>query len=395
VSRRLAFYAFEPGAPGVPAASATGVFVRGLVNLLEAAAPRLDLRLRWLRPARRPAAGHLKRWAAAAGWMAGELGRLLKDPADDLLFIYPKLPVLAHVDQPAMLGLATWAYRALALKSRLRGQRIIVVVEDLPVEMAEGRAAAGGPPVELDVRRIRAIEATILRAADRLILPRGFVAPIRDRHPVDPDRIRTFRRNIYHPAPEPDPSPTIHFDSGAVNFFYSGSVDSHVAANFREILRSIRNAPQTRLHVCGPGREAVQEWLHELAVPNVTHYGQVAIDVHDWLARRCDIGLILYPTDNPYNHLTPTMKYSAYLANGLAILATDLSCVTENVRADGVGQTMPIAELALELMRWATRPQLWASAKARAEAEAAAVRSDREMKAWIEELATEHENSTA
>ncbi|NIR42891.1 MAG: glycosyltransferase family 4 protein [Gemmatimonadetes bacterium] len=388
MSRQLAFYAFEPGAPGVPAASATGVFVRSLANLLASATPGIDLQVRWLRPAGRGTGRRLARWGAAAGWMAGELVRLLGDPADDLLFIYPKLPIMAHVGQPVMLGLAIWAYRALAMKARLRRRRILVIVEDLPVEMAEGRATAGGPPVELDVKRLRAIETVIFRAADRLIVPEGFVVPIRDRHPVDPDRIRTFRRNIYLPA-EPEGAPAIDFDDGAVNFFYSGSVDAHVAANFREILRSIRNAPQTRLHVCGPGREAVEEWLHELAVPNVTHYGQVAIDVHDWLARRCDVGLILYPTDNPYNHLTPTMKYSAYLANGLAVLSTDLRCVAENVRKDGVGQTMPIAELALELMRWATRPQLWESAKARAETEAAVVRSGVEMKSWIDELAAE------
>jgi hypothetical protein len=87
------------------------------------------------------------------------------------------------------------------------------------------------------------------------------------------------------------------------------------------------------------------------------------------------------------------MKYSAYLANGLAILSTDLRAVADNVRADGVGLTMPIAELALELLRWATRPQLWSAAKARAEAEAAVVRSGVEMMAWIDELADEDPGS--
>ena len=81
------------------------------------------------------------------------------------------------------------------------------------------------------------------------------------------------------------------------------------------------------------------------------------------------------------------MKYSAYLANGLAILSTDLRCVAENVKEDGVGQAMPIRELALELMRWATRPSLWEDEKARAEEQAWVVRSGAEMMPWIEELA--------
>jgi UDP:flavonoid glycosyltransferase YjiC (YdhE family) len=83
------------------------------------------------------------------------------------------------------------------------------------------------------------------------------------------------------------------------------------------------------------------------------------------------------------------MKYSAYLANGLAILSTDLRCVAENVRHDGVGQAMPIKELALELLRWATRPALWSEARTRARAQSAALRSGHEMRGWITELAGE------
>ncbi len=387
MSPTLSFYAFEPGAPGVPAASATGVFVNGLVTLLRSCQTTLDVRTLWLRPAPGPAAGRLGSRRAAAGWLAGECSRLLRDDARYLAFIYPKIPVLAHVEHPTMQGLALRAYQALRLKTRITRQRIVVIVEDLPVELAEGRATAGGPASALDVPTIRKIERTLFRAAHRLVVPDGFAAPIAERHGIAQDRLRTFRRNIYLPAIEPAEAPPIDFDRGTVNFFYSGSVDAHVAANFRELLRSIRNAPDTRLHVCGPGRDAVLEWLSELDVPNVRHHGLLGIAEHDWLAQRCDVGLILYPTDNPYNHLTPTMKYSAYLANGLAVLSTDLSCVAENVRQDGVGQAMPIRELSLEIMRWAARPALWSAAKAKAAAEAARVRSGDEMRAWIREIA--------
>ena len=46
MSDRLSLYAFEPGAPGVPAASGTGVFVSGLVNLLRSFEPALAIRTR-------------------------------------------------------------------------------------------------------------------------------------------------------------------------------------------------------------------------------------------------------------------------------------------------------------------------------------------------------------
>lgn len=387
MSDTVSLYAFEPGAPGVPAGSGTGVFVNGLVSLLRSAEPRLAIRTHWLRPAEDQGEGRLGAWRAGAGWLTGEISRLLSDDSDYLVFIYPKIPVLAHVDQPAMLRIAHRAYQLLGAKAGITRQRIIVIVEDLPVEQEAGRAAAGGRAQELDAGSYHRIERALFRAAHLLVVPNGFVTLLSDRYRLEQDRFRKFRRNVYLPATEPEVAPPLEFESGTVNFFYSGSVDTHVAANFREVLRSIRNAPDTRLHVCGPGRDAVQEWLSELDVPNVRHHGQLGVAEHDWLAERCDVGLILYPSDNPYNHITPTMKYSAYLANGLAVLSTDLKCVVENIRQDGVGQAMPIRELALEIMRWATRPSLWSEAKARAKEEATIVRSGDDLRGWIEEIA--------
>jgi hypothetical protein len=389
VSRDVSLYAFEPGSPGVPAGSGTGLFVSSLVNLLRAPTSGLEVRTRWLRHADPNDPARFGEFGRAASWLTGELRRMLGDRSQTLIFIYPKVPVLAHVNEPMMLAIAARTYRMLATRSRLRRQRIVVIVEDLPIELAEGRAKAGSPTPDLPEKQIRQIEQTLFRSAHLLVVPTGFAQPIRDRYEVPNERIRLFRRNVYLPDAYPEPEAPPEFDSGAVNFFYAGAVDSHVAPGFREVLRSIRNAPDTRLHVCGPGRDAVEEWLQELDAPNVRHYGQLSIAEHDWLAARCDIGLILYPTDNPYNHLTPTMKYSSYLANGLAILSTDLRCVAENIREDGVGQAMPIRELALELMRWATRPSLWTDHKARAEEQSAMIRSGAEMSSWVEELATE------
>ena len=389
MSVTLSFYAFEPGPSGVPASSATGVFVNGLVRVLtEAGDAREDLRvqMKWLRPAERWPSRRLDRWLTAARWTARELGRMLRDHSRYILFIYPKVPVLAHVNEPTLLGLAAKAYWTLRMKARLTRQRLVVVVEDLPIEMAEGKAVAGGPTDRLPVRQIRGIERSLFRAAHRLIVPHGFVETIRELHGIDEDRIRTFHRNIYLSDAE-EALDEVEYDGGKVNFFYSGSIDASLAPNFREILRSIRNAPDTRLHVCGPGADSVRSWFAELDVPNAHHYGQLSVAAHDHLAQRCDIGLILYPTDNPYNNLTPTMKYSAYIANGLAILSTDLKSVGSNVERDKVGRTMPIAELSVELLRWATRPKLWAHFKSQAQSLTPVVRSADEMEPWIREIA--------
>ncbi len=323
-----------------------------------------------------------------------ELAGLLGDRSRVLLLIYPELPGVAGPLTPgarrsdAWLNLAQRTYSVLGAKSRLTRQRLVVMVKELPLEAAAGRAQAGEAKSVADDARLQALEGALLRAAHRLITPAGFVNAIRSRHGLDVSRFRTFRRHVYLPTLEPGtPPPTqIDFEPGAVNFFYSGAIDSRAAANFREILRAIRSAPKCRLHVCGPGQDEVRHWLVELDVPNARHHGFLSPAAHDWLARRCDVGLILYSTDDPYQHLRPTLKYSAYLANGLAVLSTDLDRVAENIKRDGVGQAMPIRELSVELLRWATRPSLWAHAKARAAEQAREIQSGAEMTAWIAEL---------
>ncbi len=387
MSVSVSLYASEPGSAGTPAASAAGAFTTGLASVLRAS--ELEVRLRRMRPADAPRPYSARGQAAAAGQRLGELGRLLGDGSRILILVYPDLPGLMPADRSMPPKALQLAYRAIGAKARLTGQRIVVIAKELPMEAAEGRAATGETEPGLDKDRLRALEGTLFGAAHLLVSPAGFRDTILRTHPdLDATRLRTFRRHVYVPSIEPDaPDPPIELESGTVNFFYSGRVDSQVAANFREVLRSIRNAPATRLHVCGPGRDALREWLAELDVPNVRHHGQLRPAQHDWLARRCHAGLILYSTDNPYNHLRPTLKYSAYLANGLAVLSTDLACVAENIRRDEVGQAMPIKELSLELLRWATRPALWAGAKAHAAERAPEIQAGSDMQSWIRELA--------
>jgi glycosyltransferase involved in cell wall biosynthesis len=384
MSSSLTLFAPQPGAPGVPAASRTGVLVSGLLNLLKTAEPPIEVATEWLgSPPREEGA------LAATRRSAGELRSLLQDRSRYSLLLYPQVPALGREPDAGVSTLARRAYHTLRARSLLTRRRVIVFVHELPVDKAVGLAVADGRAATTAAKATHEIERALFRAAHRLVVPAGFVQPIQQRYGIDNSRFCTFRRQPYLPEPSPIPvdEPPIEFERGAVNFFYSGTVDSHVAANFRAILKSIRNAPQTRLHVCGPGRDAVREWLADLDAPNVRHYGQLGIGEHDWLARRCDVGLVLYPAEDPYAHLRPTLKYSAYLANGLAVLATDLRCVSENVREDGVGLAMPIRELELELLRWATRPKLWKDAKARAEQLAPETRSGSDMQAWIQEIA--------
>ncbi len=387
MSATLSLYAVEPGSPGRPAASRGSVLVTSLLSV--ARSSQLEVRFRNLHaddaPLSNPGLTQLRKVVA-------ELAGLLGDNSRILLLIYPELPGAARPlrpgEQSAWLPLARRAYRVLGSKSRLTRKSVVVLVKELPLEAAAGRARAGEPMAAIDDPRLHALEGALFRAARLVVTPAGFVDAIRSRHGLDDSRFRTFRRHIYVPSLEPGSPPPaqIDFEPGAVNFFYSGEIDARAASNFREILRAIRSAPKSRLHVCGPGQDEVRHWLNELDVRNARHHGLLSPTAHDWLARRCDVGLILYSADDPYQHLRPTLKYSAYLANGLAVLSTDLHQVAENIKRDGVGQAMPIRELSVELLRWATRHSLWSRAKARSAELAREVEAGAEMRAWIREL---------
>ncbi len=390
MSTTLSLYAVEPGSPGRPAASRGGALVAGLLSVIRASG--LEVRFRHLRP-EAPPKQRIPADLARIRERLAELAGLLGDNSRILLLIYPELPGTVRLLTPesrsgTSLQLAQRSYTTLGAKSRLTRQRLVVIVKELPLEAAAGRARAGEPKPVFDDPRLEALEGALFRAAHFLVTPAGFMNAIRSRHGLDDSRFRTFRRHVYVPSLEPGSPPPaqIDFEPGTVNFFYSGAVDSRAASNFREVLRAIRNAPQSRLHVCGPGQDEVRHWLDELEVPNARHHGLLSPAAHDWLARRCDVGLILYSVDDPYHHLRPTLKYSAYLANGLAVLSTDLDQVAANIKLDGVGQAMPIRELSVELLRWATRPSLWAQAKARAAEQAREIQSGTEMTAWIAEL---------
>jgi len=382
MSATLSFFAPQPGAPGVPAGSRTGVLVSALLDSLRAAEPPIEVAEHWLETAPRDAGA-----LAGARHAADELRRLARDRSRNLLLLYPQVPALMDGSGMTVPPLARRAYQTLGVRARLTRRRLLIFVAELPVERAAGRAVADGRSIPPEPKPIRDIEAALFRAAYRLLVPAGLVEPIQERHGIDPAKVIRLRRLPYPSESPPGEPPPLEFESGSVNFFYSGAVDAHVAPNFRAVLKSIRNAPATRLHVCGPGRDAVREWLDELDAPNVRHYGQLNVAEHDWLAGRCDVGLIVHPSEDPYDHLRPTLKYSAYLANGLAVLATDLRYVAENVRQDGVGRALPIRELEVELLRWATRPKLWRDAKKRAAELSTQIRGGAELQGWIREIA--------
>ncbi len=412
MTRSLSAYLLEAPTAGIPKGSGTHVFMEGLRLLLEGAPEGLEVRFRPLeggaetgsqRPRGLP--GRVRALARGLLGARREARRVLADKADILLFVYPKLPIQAHAGVGLFREAALQAHRALVERARERDQRLVYVIEDLPIEMACGLSGRAEAETGLDISRIRRTESLILRHAHRLIVPRGFVEILARHHQLPMDRVRTFRRNIYPSAPGPweeerggggDPearaeAPALPegFISGPLNLFYSGSMSQWMAPTVQAVLEVLRGHPEVRWHLCGPNGELARRWIGEAGLDTATHYGLLPRPRHDALARECQIGLVLYSQGNPYASRTPTLKYSAYLAAGLAILSTDLREVSLNLGEDGAGEAVPATEIAPRLRAWLEDPGRWREYRTRARREGEIVRSGREMLPWLEELAKE------
>lgn len=388
---KTTYYAMEPGAPGVPLASATGLYALALKRVLERRKEELGLRIRWLRPAQVPeGAGGLTRLRTGFAWVRSEMNALLSDPARNVVMMYPKTPVLSHVGAAWLLRASIPAYRRYVKRVRRTGQRLVLVMEDLPIEMVHGRHAAGGPPPDLPIRPQRTIEGLLLRAAQLVVTPPGYAPRIRELYGISEERFRLFRHNLYLPPEDVRPPDTQFRKGGVLNVFYAGALRETARDNLVQVARVVASTEGAHLHICGPRGDLAHEWLAAEAPDAYTHYGLLDPGEHDWLASRCDVGLILWPTNDPYYHLSPTSKYSSYVANGLAVVAPELKAISDNLRDDGTGLTASeeggFGEALKELADDRGRLE---GMKAAARALGPALRNGDEMMPWIEELTRE------
>jgi hypothetical protein len=186
------------------------------------------------------------------------------------------------------------------------------------------------------------------------------------------------------PPEAPEASCPVTLATG-VNVLYSGGLDTRMEPAFREVLAVFKGHPDARLWICGGGQAQVAAWIDQAGVANARHLGVLDHATHDALAQRCDFGLLLYPRSF-YNDMTPTMKYSGYAANGLAILSTDLATVADNLREDGIGRAVPVTEVPGELGRWLDEPARFERYRASAGNLAHKFRQGVYMQEWFDQV---------
>jgi hypothetical protein len=169
---------------------------------------------------------------------------------------------------------------------------------------------------------------------------------------------------------------------GRTKIFYAGElrrpVDIH---NLKEALNAVKDVPEAFVYVCGMGGQ----WLTQLQQKNVVYLGVLDYRDFDTVAGMCDFGLIIYPR-GPYYDITPTGKYSAYVANGLAVLSANPPAVAACIEEDGVGVSVPIDMIPSVLRKWVDDPAEFSAYRQAAARVSADFHSGLHLREWFNEV---------
>jgi hypothetical protein len=295
-----------------------------------------------------------------------------------MVLVYPSIP-LVPLTTLFKLPLALLLYLLCYVKRFLTGQRLVLVIADLPLEQALDL----GIPLAVSPRIYRIFESLLFRTVTYVVSPSRFI----DQHISVMFSVSHKRMLRYRLAVRPRLAGAVpgRFwkdgppDTG-LRLFYAGDLRrSQDADNFCKIARIVAEYPEASLVACGTGGE----FIRRLNLSNVTYAGVLDTETHDRLASSCDVGLILYPTWTYYCWVS-TSKYSAYLANGLAVLSTKLDTVEENIRKDGIGLVLEWVDLEKTIRRWIESPHLVRRYKRAAERLSGTIRTSQFVDEWFD-----------
>jgi glycosyltransferase involved in cell wall biosynthesis len=344
----------------------TGIFLASRLNYLKSLEDRLQLRVVTMRGADQGGSTILTKLVALIRYITRQLWALLSQTGDIYYLVYPKIPLVAH-------GVTIWTwlfamigYTLLWLRKHAVGTRIIVEIEDLPVESRHLRVSEQVPDLSrcnwqyLGQREklYTILEWVIFRSADRILHPsQPFSNHVAAKFDIPPERMDLYRREIYMPTYETETHLGRLPGLREVNLFYSGNLTlDFLVPNLKQAIDAIADLPQVALYICGSGGAWVEARCQARGQGNVHYLGLLSHSDHDAVARQCQVGLMLYA--HSYADFKCTAKYPAYVANGLAVLSTDLFYLSQVIEEDGVGKALPMPQLVAELRRWAAQPEL-------------------------------------
>lgn len=356
-------------------AQATGIRHETIINYLSSE-PEIELKLVPLRSAVRPKRFSIFSIIALLRKLLIDAWRLIKEDADILLLSYPGIP-LVPLTFNVKFPLAFLTYFILWVKKMFSRQILVVLIQDLPIEQT---LCFNYKKISVNITAYNLFEGFIFKIASKLVpLSIMFVNLIHKKHRISKEKFLLYRRVSYMPSYKVSSKYQSISLSGKVKIFYAGDLrrDADIA-NLLSVFEIIKKHPEAAIYLCGLGGE----WIKKLSMPNIIYLGLLDYADFDAIARNCDFALIVYPNEFYYN-ITRPYKYSAYVANGLAVLSTDTKTVAACINEDGVGKALSMSELKKELERWIEDPAEFERYKKRAVEISEDFRTGQHIKEWF------------
>lgn len=344
----------------------TGIFLISRLNYLKALGDRIDLHTLPIRPAHQQGTAFINTLMAIITYGLREIWLLVTASKGIHYLVYPKIPLVAYGVSIWTWPFAIVGYSLFWIRKQITGIKIIVEIEDLPIERKYlGKISATTPDLSLCnwryltlwERAYTLLEWIIFHSADQILQPSPqFSEHVVRKFGISADCMALYRREIYMPTYEGKPTIGVLPDQRKINLFYSGNLTlDFLVPNLKQIMDAIIDLPQVALYICGSEGEWVVKRCQARNQENVHHLGLLSHVDHDAAARQCDIGLMLY--GHSYADFKCTAKYPAYVANGLAVLSTDLLYLRQIISEDGTGLAVPIDQITTVLRHWINNPE--------------------------------------
>lgn len=345
----------------------TGIFLQSRLNYLRSLGDRIRLRVVPVRDAGENKSTWPSRVLALLHYVVRELGLLVGQPGDMYYLVYPKVPMVAYGVSFWTWPFALLGYALLWLRRKVTGLRVVIEIEDLPIERNHLGVSSRAPDLSSCLwrhlnrweRMHTILEWVIFHSAGRILHPsQPFSDHVAAKFGLPQQRMGLYRREIYMPTYEDEVRIGRLPDLREMNFFYSaGSLaEGFRGANLETVVDAFADLPDAALYLCGRDGEWIEARCQERAQSNVHYLGLLSYADHDAAARQCQVGLLLYT--NSYDDFKCTAKYPAYVANGMAVLSTDLLYLSRIIEEDKVGQALPMDQLVTELCHWAKWPEI-------------------------------------
>jgi hypothetical protein len=210
-------------------------------------------------------------------------------------------------------------------------------------------------------------------------------AYVDEKHKLSESKWIIYPRDMYVFLAHEKISRKIRPSEKRVNALYSGGLGIYMKDTLTRMIGEFERSENGFLYLCGVGGEWADAYIKKNRIYHSRYVGILNYAEHDYLASRCDFGLIIYP-ENSYCDFKPTTKYCSYVSNKLPILSVDLQTLKKILQEDGTGIALPEALFFKELRLWLLSPERFSPfRKASERMSEKFIRADF-MRCWLDEL---------